>query len=307
MPTARRLPPLRALLAFDAVGRLGTVTAAAEELGVTQPALSQHIRTLEEALGVRLFERRGGRLSLTTQGRAYHQAIAKAFDRIAEETAVVSRGEPERVTVASNFGFTHFWLQARLHELEAAFPETRLRVVSADRGDAEEMRSADIAVQFGEFDRLNARERALMPSLVQPVCSPDFAARHGIAGDTDVARLPRLPLLHMDEHDPRWLDWQGWLAAQGLPPPGERPTFIYNNYPLLIGAACAGRGIALGWAGLVDDFLADGRLVACGPVVEQRDCGYVLSWRSVSPRAREICDWILAACADRRPGAPPRG
>ena len=109
-----------------------------------------------------------------------------------------------------------------------------------------------------------------MTSVVRPVCSPQFAQRHELRGlDGDARRLAWLPLLHMDEHDPRWLDWEGWLTARGLPPPDARPVFIYNNYPLLIAAACAGHGIALGWDGLIDDFLCDGRLVTCGPAVEQ--------------------------------------
>ena len=278
----RPLPSLKALAAFEAVARLGSMTAAARELGSTQPAISQRIRALEEQLGLPLFERSTRTLRVTRDGEAFHEEIAAPLRRIAGATRRLqsrARARHRELTIVAHFGFAHRWLLPRLSRLESAFPGTRFEVIPADRDDAPEVAAADLAIRFGRFDRCSEGEWPLFHEAVFPVCSPSCRERHGLGGTVDAAALSRVPLLHMDERDPRWLNWHQWCENAGLETPVRSTRFNYNNYPLLLNAAAEGNGLALGWAGLVESVLEEGTLLRLEPTVERRDRGYILNAR----------------------------
>ncbi len=273
-------PSLKSLMAFEATVRLGSMSAAGRELGTTQPAVSQRIRYLEEALGMALFERNGHRLRPTRDGRLYFDEIADALRRISGSTQRMrsraqSRGHD--LTVVAHFGFAHLWLLPRLQRLECAFPGTGFEVLPIDRNDGQETQGADFAIRFGDFDSARADEWPLLPEAVFPVCSPGFARDQGLDRGAVHTATAQVPLLHMDTRDPRWLDWGQWCTLAGASPPQAPPRFHYHNYPLLLHAAIEGQGLALGWRGLVDVALAEGTLVALEPEVKCPERGYILA------------------------------
>ncbi|RTQ98561.1 LysR family transcriptional regulator [Halomonas nitroreducens] len=289
------LPTLKALVAFEAALRLGSLSAAARALSTTQPAISQRIRGLEEAVGQVLFERGGGGLQPTREGLRFYDEIAPALKTIEGSIqALRSRAESTRprVLVAADFGFAHLWLLPRLARLEELVGGAEFEVIAADRRDEPTTRVADISIQFDE--RAQGVER-FYPERVFPVCSPAFARRHGLSADAPVSAWSALPLLHMDRRNPRWMDWRRWsrLAGHAYGDPGR--LFSYNNYPLLIAAAEAGEGIALGWSPLVGDLLREGRLMALGPTVTRASHGYAVETRHAdSSLLRRIVDWVDA-------------
>ena len=295
-------PPLKTLAAFEATVRLQSMTAAARELGTTQPAVSQRIRQLEETLGLPLFDRRNRRLRPTADGLAYHDDVAGALRRIRGATQRLqsrARARSRELTVAVHFGFAHLWLLPRLGRLEAAFPGTAFEVLPVDRAAGEAMAGADLTVRFGQFGECGPDERALMPEAVYPVCSPDFAQRHGLGSTLEPAAPATLPLLHMDDRDPRWLDWPRWSELAGLAPPPRPARFHYNNYPLLLNAAIEGHGLALGWHGLVGPLIEEGTLVALAPEVRRPERGYVLgASHADSAVIAPIIDWFVRACTE---------
>lgn len=290
------LPSLKAMAAFEAVARLGSMTAAARELGSTQPAISQRIRALEEQLGLPLFERSTRTLRVTRDGEAFYEEIALPLRRIAGATRRLqsrARARHQELTIAAHFGFAHRWLLPRLARLESAFPGTRFEVFPADRDEAPEMAGADLAIRFGRFDDCRDHEWPLFAEVVYPVLSPSCRERHQLDGMVDAATLARVPLLHMDEHDRRWLSWHQWCERAGLESPVRSTRFNYNNYPLLLNAAVEGKGLALGWAGLVESMIDEGTLLRLGPTVERRDRGYILSARHPdSAITAPIIEWF---------------
>ncbi|UYG08263.1 LysR family transcriptional regulator [Halomonas sp. M4R1S46] len=292
------LPTLKALVAFEAAVRLGSLSAAARALSTTQPAISQRIRGLEEAVGQVLFERGGSGLRPTREGLRFHDEIAPALKTI-EGSIRALRGRAEstrpRVLIAADFGFAHLWLLPRLARLEAATPDVELEVVSVDRRAESAARAADIRIHF---DAHHDGAERFYPERVFPVCSPAFADRHGLSVASPVDAWCTLPLLHMDERNPRWMDWRRWSLSAGVSYSEPDRLFTYNNYPLLIGAVEAGDGIALGWSPLVGDRLREGRLVALGPAVTRASHGYAVERRHAdSTLLRRIVDWMDAELA----------
>jgi len=299
------LPSLKAVVAFEAVVRLGSMTAAANELGSTQPAVSQRIRALEEALGVPLFDRGARRLQPTRHGRDYYEDIAGPLRRMIGATRRLQARAYARhhgLVLAVHFGFAHRWLLPRIGRLEAAFPGTEIEVFPVDRDEAPEMASADLTVRFGRFDRCGGQEWPLFHEAVFPVCSPGCASGYALDGRVDSSSLARVPLLHMDEHSARWLDWKRWCELAGLESPMRSSRFHYNNYPLVLNAAVEGRGLALGWAGLVEAMIEEGTLVRLAPTVTRREYGYILGARHCeSAIVAAVVDWFRRNAAGGQP------
>ncbi|MBS7661389.1 LysR family transcriptional regulator [Pseudomonas lalucatii] len=292
---------MKALIAFEAAFRLGSMTAAAQEQGTTQPVISQRIRSLEDSIGRVLFDRSGNRLSPTDPGRFLFGELSSALasinaavDKLRDEALDV----PPSLSIAANFGFAHAWLLPRMSALQQAFPRYRFEIAPADSESALEMGEADIAIRFGAVSSCRANEVQLAREVVFPICSPAFAERHGLTGRIDEAVLARVPLLHMDQNNPRWLDWSGWCTLAGLAPVQSSARFRFNNYPLLIGAVLQGEGMALGWAELVQQAVAEGQLVALRPEVVRGDHGYLLfSRHRGSSLVQPVIEWFRAALA----------
>ncbi|WP_022728478.1 LysR family transcriptional regulator [Fodinicurvata sediminis] len=306
---ARRLPPMNALIAFEAVVRCGTITAAARELGTSQPAVSQRLRSLETHLGSPLFQRSGRLLKPTPQAQRYCETVAQALHSIAGASEDMKPGRQARppIVISAPFGFAHLWLEPLLPSMEVAFPERDFIIRAEDDPRVNPQRRPDMEVRFGRHERSGSALRFLFHEAAQPVCSPAFATRHGLVPDDLLApeRLRELPLLHLDEQESRWCDWPLWFQAQGIEDFEADVRLYYNNYPLLQQAALEGKGIALGWRGLVDPLLQEGRLVTCGQAFTRSGRGYGLVLHNLSSRpARQVADWIAEQAiplADRLP------
>ena len=142
------------LIAFEATARLGSMTAAADEDRTTQPTISQRIRALEERLGLPLFHRQGGRLTLTAQGERFYSEMAPSLNQIREscERLIQDGKRPSpSVVIAAGSGFTHLRLLPRLPALKRAFPELSFQLMPVDRADDPELQAADIAIRFGPY------------------------------------------------------------------------------------------------------------------------------------------------------------
>lgn len=163
--------------------------------------------------------------------------------------------------------------------LPERFPQLRFQVLADDHQESCSLQEVDIAITFDRIGEARHTEVLLAPETVFPVCSPQFAREHELEGELSWSDLEALPLLHVDQSNPRWLDWERWSARAGIGAwrGGSRLTF--NNYPLLLNATTQGQGIALAWRELVSKALGEGSLVVLGPVVVREDHGYVLRSR----------------------------
>ena len=283
------LPPLNALRAFEAAGRPLTFRAAADELGVTQGAVAQHVRGLEAQMGLRMFLREARGLSLTEEGRAYHAAVSQAFAQLSEATARL-RPAPGHVTISVAPAFASKWLIPRLPGFGTAHPEIDLRVMATERVTSFHSDGIDLAVRQGEPPfGASIRADPLFRQEILAVCAPDMPP--GIAPPFGPETLSALTLLH-DTHDlwPRYLR-EAFPGMRAAHPRGIR----FSQTTLGLDAALAGQGVALASRFLVDRDLTAGRLVqAMGHVLRGRRDFYLLASRSrMSPATAAARDWLL--------------
>ena len=250
----RRLPPLNALKAFEAVARSNSVTRAAEELSVTQGAVSQQVKALEATLGVKLFNRDRQRLVITEAGRDYLTIVRDAFDQIAVGTdRIVQRQRSGVLTVSVSSDFAAKWLVNRLGHFSDANPEVDLRVSVADRQVDFAREDVDLAVRHGDGNWPGLDIVQLCSERLFPVCSPKLLGGRGPLTALD---LLEFPLLRLDD----WTTWNRWFDAAGVADPSHH-GLILNRASVLIDAAIDGQGVALARTALAAWDIIHGRLV----------------------------------------------
>lgn len=252
----RRLPPLNALRAFEAAARHLSFTKAAEELHVTQAAVSHQVKTLEEHLGLKLFRRLHRQLLLTDSGQIYMPPLSRAFRLLHDATHDLLRQDamgPLTVSVLPSFAAG--WLVPRLGRFRQLWPDVDLRIdpspmlVDFSRADV------DVGVRYGRGRYPGLRSDRLMEEDLFPVCSPALLeGAHGLKAPAD---LSHHTLLHDDGH----ADWRTWLLAAGVEDIDPTRGMIFTDSSMLIQAALAGQGVALARSVLAADELAAGRLV----------------------------------------------
>lgn len=282
----RKLPPLNALRAFEASGRRLSFRAAADELGVTQGAVAQQVRALEEHLGIALFQRLARGLALTSSGAAYLVDVSRAFDTIAESTGQLLV-RPDMVTISVTPTVAAKLLIPRLAELHAALPGVELRTVATEALSDFDRDQVDIAVRLTRRPFPADQEaRLLFRQELVAVASPHLVG--GQALPLSIEQLRTLPLLH-DAQD----QWPAFLQSSG-----KLPGAAFNQTTLALDAAMAGQGVALACRAFVAADLAAGRLVQVtqASAVMQTDY-FLVRKRSPPPRkaAQAVWDW----CAKR--------
>jgi DNA-binding transcriptional LysR family regulator len=286
----RQLPSLDFLRGFEAAGRRLSFTLAAQELFLTQSALSRQIKALEEALGVALFERRHRALALTALGAAFHRDGTDVLESIAA-AAERARGATRApgLTLSTTVSFASLWVIPRLATFRERHPQVEVyvsaddRVVDLARGDV------DVAVRYLPESAVPEGAVRLFGERMTPVASPKVAA--GTGPLRTPADLTRHVLLHLDDPEGRmpWLDWRSWLASNGQPGLKPTGTLRFSLYDQVVQAAVGGQGVALGRLPMIAEHLRDGRLVA--PFARKYDSarGY---YALVAPRAAERDDAI---------------
>jgi len=299
MALRRNLPSLRALAAFEAAGRHGSFSAAARELGMTQPAVSQQVAWLEAELGKPLFRRFHRGVTPTADGLALLAAASAGFDAIEAAARNVRRRPGTAVLqVATDFGFAAWWLMPRLGALAAWLPGVEVRIFTSQHEVHPGHEAADVSILFGRGPWPGCNAQRIAHERVTPVCSQDFLARFAKAPDP--CSLAQQRLLHLESPSPaRWLSWQDWFTHQGIRRDARRDDLTFDSYQMVLQAALQGQGAALGWAPLTDDLIRDGRLARMTPEVLESDRGYHLvrpARRDPNPAVIGFCAWLLDEC-----------
>ena len=296
------LPPLNGLRAFSAAGRHLNFRAAAEDLGVTQGAVAQQVRGLEEHLGLRLFLREPRGLAFTAQGRAYHAAVSRTFSQLSDATTEL-RSAPSRVTISVTPTFASKWLIPRLAEFTDAHPDIDLRITATERVSSFHADGIDIAVRQGRPPfGASLRADLLFPQEIIAVCSPSLVAQQDLPLEAEA--LARMTLLH-DTHDlwPKFIEMA--YGHTPAPPRGLR----FNQTTLSLDASLAGQGIALASHFLVQRDLDAGRLVQ--PVDSALEGGldfHLLTLRQgASDATSQVRTWLLGQSRDSGEQLAPIG
>ncbi|MFK8024734.1 MAG: LysR substrate-binding domain-containing protein [Ilumatobacter sp.] len=298
----RRLDRLQRLAVFESAARLGSFTGAARELGMTQPAATRHIRALERSLGADLFTRTTNRSQLSTLGRRLFEHVSAGFDTIESGIAELDEHGGDFV-LAAHPGIAQQWLLPRIDRVHELLGDLELRLWMFDGDAAIADGGFDAAIRVGVGDDARLHTRLLFPEIVVPVAAPSFAEAHGLDANSTAADVFRAPFVHMDDGDSPWMTWSEWLDDHDIVLRRQPGRVLYNNYPMVLQQAIAGRGVALGWLGLVDDLVDSGVLRIVGPEVRSSR-GYHLTWPTGTSDevVRPILDWLLDEFAPLRLG-----
>ncbi|WP_119458302.1 LysR substrate-binding domain-containing protein [Rhodospirillaceae bacterium SYSU D60014] len=285
------------LLAFEAAARLGSFTRAADELAVSQPAVSLRVRQLERRLGASLFAREGRGVALTADGLRLWQGVKAGLGRIHEAVEAVERRQAnhDTVTVVVSSAFASYWLLPRMRNFQERHPSIELRVLTSDRPVDLIAERIPLAIRHGDGAFPDHEAWPLAREAIFPVCAPRYLEMREPIRSVDDLAHHRLIELH--ERHRRHLTWEDWFREAGVHGRRAAKRLDFSDYALVLKAALAGDGIALGWEHLVGDLLAERHLVAPVPNTVVTGSAYWLiaprGWRAT---AATTCfrEWLLA-------------
>jgi LysR family transcriptional regulator, glycine cleavage system transcriptional activator len=298
-PMRPRLPPLNSLKAFEAAARHESFTRAAEELCVTQGAVSQQVKALEATLGIKLFNRERQRLIITESGRDYLTVVRDALDRIAVGTErLLQRQNSGVLTVSTSPDFAAKWLVHRLGHFAEAHADIDLRVSATLHHVDFAREEVDLAVRHGDGNWPGLDPVQLSAEQLFAVCSPKLlSGRRKLSQPAD---LLKLPLIQLDNRD----DWKKWLRAVGVEDAEVTHGPVLNRVSMVIDAAINGQGVALARTTLAAWDLINGRLVRPFPDSLPLSRTYwIICPKATSnlPKIATFRNWLLAeAAADTR-------
>jgi LysR family glycine cleavage system transcriptional activator len=292
----RRLPPLNALKAFEAAARHESFTRAAEELCVTQGAVSHQVKALEAELGLKLFNRERQRLLITEAGRAYLAVVRDAFDRIGDGTErLLQRQRGGALTVSTSPNFAAKWLVHRLGRFAEAHPEIDLRVSASLHHVDFAREDIDLAVRHGDGTDSGLHVTRLCAEELFPACSPKLlVGRNPLRKPTDLARFP---LLHVNDRQ-GWSQWLDFAGVAGVDP-SRGP--VLNQASMAIDAAVDGQGVVLARTALAAWDLIGGRLVRPFDIAMPVPYAYwIVCSKAVAklPKIVAFSEWLLAEAAE---------
>src|SRR5262249_5427941 len=292
----RRLPQLNALKAFEAAARHVSFTRAAEELCVTQGAVSHQVKALEAELGIKLFNRERQRLVITEAGRQYLAVIRDALDRIAFGTERLQQRQNSGVlTVSTSPDFAAKWLVHRIGRFSDAYPDIDLRISASLHHVDFAREDVDLAVRHGDGNWTGLHVVRLSGEQLFPICSPKLLTRRKrMKKPTDVLKFP---LLHFEDRT----NWSKWLEAGGVLDPDVSHGPVLNRASMVIDAAVDGQGIGLARTTLAAWDLINGHLIRpFALALRLSRCYWIVCPKATAklPKITMFRDWLLAEAAD---------
>ncbi|MDL2408761.1 LysR substrate-binding domain-containing protein [Rhizobium calliandrae] len=297
METFRRLlPSASALIIFEAAGRHQNFSRAAEELGMSQAAVSLAVRKLEDQLGVPLFHRERRNVELTDVGERFHVDVTVGLSRIQRSAEDIrTKGRESNVTLAASTAFGSMWMLPRLARLRADLPDIDLRIQTSVRDLDLDEEPIPLGVRGGNPANWPRYHCAMLaPEVVFPVASPRFIEKRRRPERPE--DLLALPLIHLEEPVRAACDWSEWFASAGVRYIPQPRRLTINDYVLVMQAVLAGEGIALGWQHLIEDQLRSGALVAVGGHVLNTNMAFHVVWprsRELNAQAQRVRDWLI--------------
>lgn len=254
------LPPMRAIQAFEAVARCGSVAAAADELGVSPGAISQQLHKIEADLNVRLFYREGRTLKLTSWGLTYYPEVRAAFDQLRHAQHALKLARTKRSMVLSALPSLSSWLRRHVIGWREIHPGVSVTVLGTDKESPLHEDGIDFRLCYGTDARKYDRFAELFIDAVTPACSPDLLRRHSVRTEADIIAAPLIDIAWEKRHrsPPTWADW-AWSA--GLGARETTSTLAFSQADAAIDAALSGGGFVLGPLSMIADHVRQGRLV----------------------------------------------
>ncbi len=303
---ARRLPPLTSLYAFERAARHASFTLAAQELFVTQGAISRQIRMLEKHLGVELFERGHRSVTLTRAGKAYYDGLAPGFAQIETATGRLMVNRSRQTLVVRAYGtFSTRWLIPRLARFQRTYPKIVVEFTASVQSVDFEHEDVDIAVQFGIPEELPDMEQHLLfPVNILPVCSPSLVrSARPLRHPSDLQHYTLLHTLLRPD------DWPNWMKANGIDEEWTSHGYRFESSTMAYEAAIKEIGVALAIAAFVEEDLKEGRLFFPFQTVLATPYAYWLVYppaKAENPAVVLFRNWMLEEAKDFTKEALPR-
>lgn len=295
------LPPMNSLIVFEAAARHLSFTKAADELTVTQGAISRQIRQLEEYLGKELFIRSNRNISLTPTGLQYYQTIYSSLLNVAQATAEIKKWQGEhQITVATTNAMAALWLLPKVASFQQNNEGVDLRILTTENILDLHKMDFDLALFYCRTPPERMNVTTLFPEEVFPVCSPSYLAQFN--ADSTPEDIFGKALLYLDDSQKDWITWAEWFEAVNYPVVKPKNRVNINNYPMLLQAAINGQGVALAWGSLIDDYLQAGTLIRPVETVLRTQANFCMlepSDRGMIPSSvKHFRNWLL----DQLPG-----
>ena len=290
------MPTLRGLQAFEAIGRCGTVTAAARDLGVSPGAISQQVRNVEQCLGLTLLERKGRRVELTSWGRLYYEEIAKGFRQFAHAAEVLERARNQSGIVLSGLtSVINKWISRKIFDWQALHPDAAIRVIGKDDEPRIGFEQVDFRITYGRRAAVHEHYTELFTDWIVPVCAPGLLWHRPIESPADILNFP---LLNVEWEKgylpaPQWSDWARMVNSSG----GQRLSSLsFTLSSSAIDAAVNGRGFVLAQVSMIADELASGNLLIPYDIRMKLPESYFLAWDRAAlekPFGTDFHKWLL--------------
>lgn len=289
--------PLKAMQAFEYVARHGSVTKAALELGVSPGAISQQIRKLEHHLGLRLLERSGNGVDLTSWGRMYQKGLTAAFDELRQTHAALDHARASSGLVVSCLAsVASRWIGPKLFDWHALHPAARIRLIGAEAEPILHHDAFDFRISYGDKSRGFSHFTELFTDWVVPACAPSLIAGRDVRTADDVLSYPLIGIEWEQQHRPAptWLEWAASVGGHQRRPEAELAFSLSSS---ALDAAVNGRGFALAQMAMIAEDLAAGRLVIPFDHRLQLSEPYFLAWDRAAldkPFGAEFRAWVVS-------------
>jgi len=290
------LPPLNGLLALEAVMRLGSVSRAAEELNVSQPAISQRLRALDRHFGRRLIERTSTGFTSDPEVEVFAARLRSSLDEMRAASTTFqahSRQVENRLTIALLATFAQRWLIPRLLSFQQQYPHVDVHLMTTSFPADLDRPDADVSIRCGSGNWPGCKSEFLAANRIFPVASPDYLASVPLNKVTDLRQATCIRV----EAAPRDQDWPDWLHSAGGEAVSPKAWQDYSNSTHAMEAATAGLGVAMAHSPFVADSVSSGRLVKLfAHDCDDKDGDYYLVYKAttdVPRRIRQFCDWFI--------------
>lgn len=296
---SNRLPPLNAIRAFEASARQLSFTKAAEELFVTQAAISHQIKALEDNLGIKLFMRKNRSLLLTEEGQSYYLDIKDVFNALHDATErLLARGEKGAITVSLQPSFAIQWLVPRLNTFNLLHPDIDVRIKAVDQPENSLTEDVDLAIYYGRGRWKGIHAEQLHTEYLIPVCSPLLLdGKKPLNSIEDLAN-------HTLLHDTSRRDWKRWFKHVNVKGGNVNHGPIFSHSAMVLQAAIHGQGVALAHSVLAKPDIDSGRLVCPFKEVLISKNSYYIVCREQQLELGKITafrEWVLQTVADEQP------
>lgn len=298
----RHLPPLNALVFFEAAARHRSFTKAAEELFITQSAVSKQIRLLEDSLGFSLFQREARQLLLTDAGKEFHSDVNAFLQQLMESVGRLRRqADSQSVTITCTQAVSHYWLFPRIARFNQIHDDITINIYAANDLNEQSCLQFDLGILNGnEHWRTPLHSHRLFEERIYPVCRHDYPVGDGLTPEALLTQR----LIHLDPNAWRWPTWIDWFASFGLEFAIPKKAQLFNQITLALNATTQGMGIGLGWEFMTEALLDSGELRRPSDHYYATGIDDYLVYnrnRELTPVARCFRDWLLEDVARQPP------